>query len=283
MLHRTVAMHRKTLIRGGAAVALAGAMVGAWAHWVEPAWIETTSIELDWSGPPLRVVLLADLHAEPHSARRTARIVRRTRALSPDLVLFAGDFVSGLRAPPSILRSLAPLARLRAPLGVFAVLGNHDSEPEYEDAVARAVARAGVRILDNENVRLPGGAALVGLGSHRAGEDDPARAFSGVSEGTPAIVLVHNFRSLELPGASRFDLALAGHTHGGQGCVPFTEICPFLEDDMKPFTRGLYDWPRGGRLYVSRGLGTSGVAARIGARPEIASITLRRSSRSTRA
>jgi uncharacterized protein len=75
-------------------------------------------------------------------------------------------------------------------------------------------------------------------------------------------------------GVGRFDLALAGHTHGGQGCVPFTEICPFLEHDMKPYVRGLYDWPRGGKLYVSRGLGTSRVPARIGARPEIACVRL---------
>jgi len=72
----------------------------------------------------------------------------------------------------------------------------------------------------------------------------------------------------------RFDLAMAGHTHAGQACVPFTEVCPFLEEDMKPYRYGLYDWPSGGKLYVSSGLGTSAVRTRIGARPEVAVLDL---------
>lgn len=266
----------------GAAAAIGGlaTAAGAWAHWVEPAWIETTSTELEWKGPHLRIVLLADLHAAKGSARRTRRIVRRTMALRPDLVLFAGDFVEGMDGDPAKVDALAPLAGLHAPLGVFAVLGNHDSEGEYEDDVARAVERAGIRVLMNERVRLANGVQLVGLGDWRADETEPREGFAGADRDAPTIVLVHNFKSLELPNVRRFDLALAGHTHGGQGCVPFTEKCPFLDDDMKPYVRGLHDWPDGGRLYVSRGLGTSEVRARIGARPEIACIELTASARS---
>ena len=222
----------------------------------------------------MRIVLLADLHAAPGDGSRTKRIVRRTLALEPDLVLFAGDFVDGLDADRRKLDALAPLARLRAPLGVLAVLGNHDSEGPHEDAVKACVERAGVRVLANESVTLPNGVQLVGLGDHRAGETEPREGFAGVATDAPTLVLVHSFKSLELPHVRRFDLAFAGHTHGGQGCVPFTEACPFLEDDMKPYVKGLHAWPGGGRLYVSRGLGTSEVRARIGARPEIACITL---------
>lgn len=260
------------------------AAVGVWAHWLEPAWIETTFTKLEWGGLPLRIVFLTDFHAQPGGAARTRRIVRRTNFLAPDLVLLGGDFVEGMDADGRKLAALAPLAGLRASAGVYAVLGNHDSQQDGEETIRRTVERAGIRVLMNEHVSLGDGAMLIGLGDWRAHESEPRPAFADVADDAPSIVLVHNFKSLELPGTRRFDLALAGHTHGGQGCIPFTEVCPFLEDDMKPYARGLYDWPKGGKLYVSRGLGTSGVRARIGARPEIACIDLTASvrSRSTR-
>jgi uncharacterized protein len=264
----------RTLLRAAAGVGAGAAAAFAWARWIEPAWIETTFLDIAWRGPALRLALLTDLHAGPEDARRVRRIVKRTLDLRPDLVLFGGDFVDGLDADPAKLAALAPLAALRARLGVFAVLGNHDSQQAGEGDIQAAVERLGIRVLDNEHVALPGGAVLVGLGSFRAGKSDPHRAFAGIDPDAPAIVLVHNFKSLEEPGVGRFDLALAGHTHGGQGCVPFTKVCPFLEDDMKPYSRGLYHWPAGGELYVSRGLGTSGVDARLGARPEIACVRL---------
>lgn len=250
------------------------ATVGIWARWIEPAWIDTTVTELEWSGPALRIALVTDLHARPGGESTTRRIVRRTMKLRPDLVLFGGDFVEGLDADRRKLAALRPLAELSAPLGCLAVLGNHDSVHDGEDGIRRAIERAGVRVLVNEHVELPGGAVVVGLGDFLANESEPSSAFAGVRDGAPTIVLAHDWRSLELPHVRRFDLALAGHTHGGQGCIPFTHVCPYLENDMKPYVKGLYDWPRGGHLYVSRGLGTSGYRARIGARPELACIDL---------
>lgn len=247
------------------------AAVAVWARWIEPAWIETTFTKLEWSGPPLRIVLLTDLHARPGGERRTRRIVRRTNMLDPDLVLIGGDFVDGLTAEPAKLSAIRPLEGLRARLGTYAVLGNHDQE---EQAIQRTVEDAGVRVLVNEHVAIEGGAFLVGLGDLRMHESEPVPAFTGVPERAPTIALAHGPKTFELPNMGRFDLALAGHTHGGQGCIPFTDVCPYLEEDMKPWVKGLYDWPKGGRLYVSRGLGTSGHPARIGARPEIACIDL---------
>ena len=256
------------------------AAMGVWARWIEPAWIDTTFTELEWSGPRLRIALLTDLHARPGGGATTRRIVRRTMKLAPDLVLFGGDFVEGLDADPRKLEALAPLSELSAPLGCFAVLGNHDSVHDGEETIRKAIERAGIRVLMNEHVDLPGGALLVGMGDWRAHESEPRPAFAGTAPDAPTIVLAHSWKSLELPHVRPFDLALAGHTHGGQGCIPFTHVCPYLEDDMKPYVKGLYDWPAGGRLYVSRGLGTSGYRARIGARPEIACIDLRASLRS---
>jgi len=259
---------------GGAAVA-----IGAWARFVEPRWIAVTTTRVPWRGPALRVALLTDIHARAGDRGRIRRIVRRTNALDADLVLIGGDFVDGLDADPPKLDALAPLASLACRLGVFAVLGNHDSDPSAGEAgreapIRRCVENAGIRILQNEHVELGDGVVLVGLGSWRAGESESAQAFASVVRDAPTLVLMHSFQSLRTPSVPRFDFALAGHTHAGQACIPFTEICPFLEGDMKPYRYGLYDWPSGGKLYVSAGLGTSSVPARIGARPEIALIEL---------
>jgi uncharacterized protein len=274
---------RERLVIPAVALGLgAVATMGIWARWIEPAWIETTFTKLEWRGPALRIALITDLHARPDGEGRTRRVVRRTNILAPDLVLIGGDFVDGLDADPRKLRALRPLSGLRARLGIYAVLGNHDSVHDGEDTIRRCVEHAGIRVLMNEHVSLPGGAVLVGLGDLRAHETEPRPAFADVPEDAPTIVLAHGPKALELPAVGRFDLALAGHTHGGQGCIPFTHVCPYLEDDMKPWVKGLYDWPKGGRLYVSRGLGTSGYPARIGARPEIACLDLVRASLGSR-
>ncbi len=262
---------------GGAAVAL-----GAWAHLVEPRWLAVTKVTVPWRGPPLRIALLTDLHAGIHDRGRVRRIVHRTRMIEPELVLIGGDFVDGVDADPRKLAALEELEGLRAPQGVFAVLGNHDSDtsdgdPGRVSPIRSAVEHAGIRILANEHVTIAGAANLVGLGSWRAGESDPAQAFTALDPDMPTLVLAHNFQSLRSPPLAqgrRFDLAMVGHTHAGQVCVPFTEVCPFLEEDMHPYRYGLYDWPTGGKLYVSAGLGTSGVRARLGARPEIALLEL---------
>lgn len=244
----------------GTAALAAGAVV-AWARFVEPAWIQTTRTRVPWRGPRLRAVVLSDLHARPAGARRTARIVRRANALRPDLVLLPGDFVEGMDASAAKLAALRPLAGLRARLGAFAVLGNHDVDAE---AISCCLHNAHIRVLENERVELDG-FVVVGVGSVRRHDADPRAAFAGADPALPTMVVAHEHRALDLP-AVRFDVAVTGHTHAGQGCVPFTGICPFLEPNMKPYRHGLYAHPRGGALYVSAGLGTSRVRARIGAR-----------------
>jgi predicted MPP superfamily phosphohydrolase len=116
--------------------------------------------------------------------------------------------------------------------------------------------------------------ALAIAGSYRAGNTDAGSAFAGRDSTRATIVLAHNWRSLEEPGMGRFDIAFAGHTHGGRACVPFAEVCPPLEDDMRRYRAGAHDWPAGGTLFVSAGLGESEVRARFGVRPEVAIVEL---------
>lgn len=264
-----------------AAGAVLGLAVAAYAHWLEPRWRRTAVVPVPWHGPAMRVAFLSDLHAQPGEDGRMRSIAEETLALRPDLILLGGDFLEGNDADPRKLAALEPLRALEAPLGVLAVLGNHDAEEDVGDphrraAIVRRLRELGLRLLVNERVRLANGVVVVGLGDWRAEETDASRAFAAQRPDAPTIVLMHNHQSLRSPWTGRFDLALAGHTHGGQGCVPGTSLCPFADADMKPFLHGLFDWPSGGKLYVTSGLGTSGVRARIGARPEIALVTLTR-------
>jgi predicted MPP superfamily phosphohydrolase len=253
-----------------AAAAGAGLAFLAQARWLAPRRVKLTRLALPWRGPRMRVAFLSDLHGGSTPSAALRRAVALARAVRPDVILLGGDYVEGHDADGFKLAALAPLGRLRAPLGVFGVLGNHDVEP----AVARRLGELGVELLHNRRRLLPGGVALVGLADHLAGATDAGAAFAGADPAAPTLVLAHHWRSLGDPGLGRFDLALTGHTHGGQACLPGTGICPPLADDMKPYRAGLHDWPGGGKLFVGRGLGMSGVRARIGAPPEVAIVDL---------
>jgi predicted MPP superfamily phosphohydrolase len=160
---------------------------------------------------------------------------------------------------------------------VFGVLGNHDEDlsegdPNRAEPIARTVQNANIRVLENEHAMLANGVAVMGVGSRRAGDVDATKASRGLDRTTPTILVAHE--PIAAARIAGFDLALAGHTHGGQACVPFTGVCPFLEGDMKQYRKGFYRVANGAWLYVSAGLGTSEVHARIGARPEITLIEL---------
>lgn len=230
--------------------------------------------------PPIRVALLSDIHIgnrgmEP---RRLRQIVSHVNAAHPDLVLLAGDFVIGEGPEGGKERAAgltAPLSGLHAPLGVFAVLGNHDHWVA-PTAVRAALTRAGIVVLDNAAVRR-GAFAVVGIGDRFSRHDDIARAAAAADKvgGVPIVVshspdLVH-----DLP--ARFRVLLAGHTHCGQVVLPL--IGPPVR-----FSRGrrLYD-PRYrcGHIvdpqrvtFVTAGVGSGTLPLRFNAPPDWWLITL---------
>jgi predicted MPP superfamily phosphohydrolase len=233
----------------------------------------------------LRIVQLSDLHiGNGMEGARLARLVARTNALEPDVVALTGDLFD---FDPSYLEEgTRGLAGLRARLGVFAVLGNHDTYTG-SDAVAEALARfaPGIRLLRGEWARLPGEAPL-----YLAGVDDPGRLWSADGlhwpdlerlaaehpEDGPSVLLVH--RPDAFPEAARlgFHLVLAGHTHGGQLALPWPGLGERwnLGRILTPFHRGLFRLERS-HLYVNRGAGVAGPAIRIGTRREITTLELR--------
>lgn len=259
--------------------------LGADAFFIEPARLVVNRQELQLPNWPaelsgVRVALLSDLHVgSPHwGLSRLHELVTRTNAEKPDLILLAGDYLINniwfgehVEADPIATE----LGQLRAPLGVFAVLGNHDwwnNGPK----VRAAFEAHGLTVLDDEVRRLHyRGKSFCLLGVR----DETERLRSAQQEldlalpGMPLLVLVHEpdlFPALD----ERATLTLAGHTHGGQVDLPVLgrRIVPSRFGSR--YAAGHI--VEGGRhLFVTTGVGTSIVPVRFGVPPEIALLTLR--------
>jgi predicted MPP superfamily phosphohydrolase len=269
-----------------AAVIVLGAALAAYALAEarrDPVVRRATLALVDWqeNAHPVRVALLSDIHlgSRAMDAQRLTRIAEQVTALSPDLVLIAGDFVAGSGGAQGDEYAgplLAPLSHLRAPLGVVAVLGNHDHWAAT-DAVRRALADAGITVLVNQALRA-GPLAIGGVDDEYTGHQRPAETLAAAHRlGGATVVLSHAPNvARDLPAES---LLMAGHTHCGQVVLPLWG--PLV---THAFVTGqaLFD-PRyrcglvrdGDRtLVVTAGLGTSDVPVRFGAPPDVWLLTL---------
>jgi uncharacterized protein len=186
----------------------------------------------------------------------------------PDLILLGGDFASLNARHTARLRD--SLGSLSAPLGVFAVLGNHDHWAGAA-AVAAVLEQAGVTLLTNRSHRLPPpyeGTLLVGLDDHLSGNPDSSAV--EWDEASATVLLIHQPSGILDADGHRFDLALAGHTHGGQIQLPggYAPVVP--EGALsRLYLAGRYRLDHGGQLLVSVGLENSGLPIRLGPVPEI--------------
>ena len=273
-----------------AASLVAGACLAAWTFWLEPASTVVRRVGLavpGWRGEHrgLKVALLTDLHVgAPHmSLGRLRDVVGRVNGESPDLVVITGDFVIGGKdheggvlggtfvEPEPIAEELKSLT---APLGVYAVLGNHDWWYDGE-RVARALRGAGLSVLENEAVRIErGGRAfwLAGVADMWTRTPDVEGALRRAGADDPVILFTHNPDIFpEVP--ARVSLTLAGHTHGGQVNLPIVGrlVVPSTFGQRYAFGHVV----EGARhLYVSGGVGTSIIPARFRVPPEAVVITL---------
>jgi predicted MPP superfamily phosphohydrolase len=227
---------------------------------------------------PLRIAFLSDFHLGSHAGdvARLAAIVAEAQAFEPDLALHGGDFVNmqlfgGGRIPPHVIA--ATLARLDAPLGRFAVLGNHDDTYGL-DAVAAALQDHGITVLNDEQrvLRHQGHEiALAGLPDARKLRPAGRALLTRLTR--PTIVLAHDpFWFAHVPAGPH--LTLAGHTHGGQVRLPW--IGAVTNASRAPLRWSLGHIVEEGRqLYVTSGIGTSGIPLRIGSPPEFVVIDVR--------
>lgn len=267
-------------LAGGLVVALV-LTASAFFHDVRVRRPEITIPALPAAFDGFRIAQISDLHCGPFaSGRRVAAWVARVNGLEADVVAVTGDLIaSGARFVSVVARELGGL---RARDGVFASMGNHDYFTEG-DAMADALAAAGLSVLRNTGVELERGGAkifLAGVDDTWTGRDDLTAALAARPAGMPTVLLAHDPALFSEAAARGVALTLSGHTHGGQLGVPFFSKRWNLARVITRFTTGLYQ-DGAATLYVTRGLGTTGVPIRLLVPPEITVLTLRRGSTGT--
>jgi hypothetical protein len=221
-----------------------------------------------------RLALLADLHAHWHNPMSFVReIVEKTNSLNPDLVAIAGDIVH--RGTKYITPVMNELSRLRAPLGIFAVPGNHDMT-DAGKPVRRGLRDAGLFDVTNSHFRVENGSdriCLAGLDDLWWGKPDVEKALRGVDKSECVIMLCHNPDFAETMKEDRVSLMLSGHLHGGQMYLPVIGA-PWIPSRFgEKYLAGLVAAPTT-KVFISRGLGVGSVPFRFQAIPEICLLTL---------
>lgn len=253
--------------------------LGGYALVVEPNRLEvrTEVVALpSWRGVPLRVALVADLHVGCPSVdvARAAEIARRVQDEHPDVVLLLGDYqvngvLGGERVPVS---AWAPaFGAVDAPLGVWAVLGNHDWWNDA-DATREALQDAGIAVLDNEGALIRAGASgvwLAGVGDALTRHAAPEVALAGAPADADILAMTHGPEVAATLGG-RADLLVAGHTHGGQVNLP--SVTTGLLGPMSWYgSRAVAGQP----VWVTGGIGTSVLPIRFGRPPEVVVLEVR--------
>jgi uncharacterized protein len=287
---------RRAFLKLVGATGLSGLGLTSYAFAIEPRFrLDVTRYRLTPPGWPeggrLRVAVIADVHVcEPWMpASRVEEIVAVTNQLRPDLIVLLGDYVGDM---PSFVTGVVPyaawgraLAGLSAPLGIFAVLGNHDWWHDVK-AIHATLSDNGIPVMENNAELLePEGASrfwLAGLGDQLArivgpgnfrGVDDLPGTLAGIPEdGNPILLLAHEpdiFPSVP----DRVSLTLCGHTHGGQVALPFIgrPVVPSAYGQRYAYGHIVEE---GRHLVVSGGLGCSGIPVRFGVPPEIVVVDL---------
>lgn len=278
-------------------VAAAVALPLAYSLW-EPWRLVVRHFDVDFPDLPtavdgLRMAQISDLHCSAITpASIAARAVALCNAETPDVVVLTGDYISRRNsyAQATLARVWAApidayatavareLAVLHAPDGVFAVVGNHDYTEGHIGMWHDLLTEVGIAVLVNRVTKLRGVLPLVGLDDLRAGRPLWRQTLEPLDAAQPHVILSHNPR-LILSASNRNCLMLAGHTHGGQVHLPFTNFRRKPRDTRSTaWLRGWYQWGLA-RLYVSTGAGSVHFPMRFNCPPEISIFTLRRRER----
>jgi uncharacterized protein len=273
-------MNRRTFFKAAAAGVVTSATATACAGCAEASEFvverpEVAVANLPVSFDGLRVAFLTDLHHGPYTALPyIVDCVRATLALQPDLIVLGGDYC--LREAKFIRPVFEVLGELHAPLGVYGVLGNHDYAHGISETLA-GMRAAGIVELTNRGawVRRDGEKLrLAGVDDLWRGLPDAAAAFGDATLADACVLVSHNPDFAETLRDRRAGLVLSGHTHGGQVFVPGMRN-PFIPSRYgEKYRRGFVDAPAT-RVYVSRGLGSTGLPVRYNCPPELTLLTLR--------
>ncbi|HYM09706.1 MAG TPA: metallophosphoesterase [Bryobacterales bacterium] len=225
----------------------------------------------------LRLAQLSDIHFSPYlTLPELERVVAMANETRPQVALVTGDLIT--RRGDSLEACLARLARLRAEAGVFGCLGNHEIYAGCEDLTERRGRELGIEFLRGERRALRfGGARLnvAGVDYQRQRRPYLAGAERLLDPGAINLLLSHNPDVFPVAADLGYDLIVGGHTHGGQVTVEILEQTLNVARFFTPYVAGLYR--RGASsIYVSRGIGTLNLPMRLGAKPEVSLLRLRR-------
>lgn len=249
-----------------------------WVFLVEPNMIKVTNLNLKINGlSGSKVVFVGDLHVKPYQKEHLKHVVAKINEQHPDLILCIGDFVSGHKPRHSLpIEEIAKeLSVLKPKYGFYAVLGNHDWWQGGEK-IEKVLEQNGIIVLGNENkvVDIHGEKlSIAGVEDLSTRGVDLQKAVKNIHH--PSILLSHSPDVFPLlKGENAVDLALAGHTHGGQVRLPF--VGPVIVPSYygKKYAGGLVE-ESGQKMFVTKGIGTSVIPIRFNCVPEIVVINFK--------
>lgn len=267
-----------------------------WARWnyarhIEPVWLEENELTISIRQLPahldgMLIAHLTDFHDGPQLPNEYFReVIERTNQRKPDLIALTGDYVH--RGYGSVRSAAEQLSHLKAPQGIYAVLGNHDFSVRnalgirrfrgLHQSITDALTNRGIKVLRNEGLLIADQLAIAGIDDLWSRECDPKKALGHFAPEIPRIVLAHNPLTVDLLADHRCDLLLSGHTHGGQVNWPGLGHV-FVGRKSKEMASGLH-YPNDIPMYVNKGVGF-GWRFRFNVRPEIAFIRLVRAEES---
>lgn len=234
---------------------------------IEPRWIEVTYHQVNGEiEGELKIVQISDLHTKGFGAIEK-KVLNLLYEIKPDVIVLTGDVSS-----PGSTRSdyYDVLSRFKAPKGVYFVHGNWEYWAPSE-GFSELLSKAEIINLDNANIQLDKNVWLLGFEDALEGKPDKGLAFKNVPSGAYKIGIFHSPIYFDAV-FNNVDIALSGHTHGGQVRLPF--LPPFwLPQGSSRYASGWFSRGRG-KMYVSRGVGTSILPFRLFCRPEIAVFNL---------
>jgi uncharacterized protein len=256
---------------------------------VEPYLLRVNEVTVSSSDVPAgfdgkRIMFISDIHCGPFlSLERVQGVVDLSNGMQPDMVLLGGDYITG--DGDNIGRCIPALSGLKAPLGVFAVLGNHDNWAGG-GKVRDALSASGIRVLDNQAVWIASSGSRIrvgGVGDMWTEKQDLNPTLEGTVKGDFVLLISHNPQYADDIPADAVDLMLSGHTHGGQLLpvrlltyyLPARLLAPYLPFQLRQkYLYGTYETGTT-RLIVTDGVGTVFAPVRLMTPPEILVINLK--------
>lgn len=229
----------------------------------------------------IKIVQFSDIHLSDYfNINDLKKVVKNINAQNPDIVIFTGDLIdhyNNYSYKGDIDKIWEALGEIKAPLGKYAVYGNHDYGGGAERVYKKIMEKSNFILLVNDNVKLEqGNINIIGLDDAIFGSIDVDKVVKSIDDNYYNIIISHEPDIVEKYLEYSIDLFLAGHSHGGQVNIPFfsTNILPPLAEK---YVSGIYKFEndRETIMYVNVGIGTSQVPLRFMAVPEIAVFNLK--------